>query len=569
MNAWFKRVIEQIKTLWGKWTSTQKAIFLSVIGAALLGIILLIGFSSAPSMVPLITTPITEQSLRDQISLRLDQEGVTHTITPSGIIMVKNEQTARAMRMLLFRENLVPKNASPWDVFQMNQWTTTDFERNVNLQRAITKALQLHIEAIQGIDSANVSLVLPQETLFKEDQNPVSASIILTPSPGSDITTNRNKIEGIQKLVKFAVPGLKDDNIVITDNQGNVLNNFANLEPIDRLDLAKREIQEKLTLENQYREAIQQTLGQIFGTDRVRVMKVDIELDMSKKTIDTTEHFPITIKARDPTLPYDNSEVVNSIAISQQTKNEKFEGTGFNPEGPPGQEGQTPPAYKDLSNLVGKYSNQVETTNYDVNTRKTQEVAQPYSIKRVTVGVAIDGTWTKEYDSKGNLRFNPDGSVMRKYTPVSAADLAKATALVENAVGYNRIRGDSVTVQTIQFDRSAQFAKEDEQIRNARRLQEAILYSVLGLALVLVAFIIFRLIAREVERRRRLREEELSRQHQAMREAALRAAEEEGVEVQMSVEERARLEMQENAINMAREHPEDVAQLIRTWLVEE
>ena len=54
-----------------------------------------------------------------------------------------------------------------------------------------------------------------------------------------------------------------------------------------------------------------------------------------------------------------------------------------------------------------------------------------------------------------------------------------------------------------------------------------------------------------------------------MREAALRTAEEQGVEVELSVEDRARLEMQENAVNMAREHPEDVAQLIRTWLVEE
>ena len=63
--------------------------------------------------------------------------------------------------------------------------------------------------------------------------------------------------------------------------------------------------------------------------------------------------------------------------------------------------------------------------------------------------------------------------------------------------------------------------------------------------------------------------QELSRQHQAMREAALRSAEEDGLDVEMSVEDRARLEMQENAINMARDHPEDVAQLIRTWLVEE
>ncbi len=569
MNEWLKRALDQLKALWGKWTSTQKIILFAVVAAALLGIILLVAFSAAPTMVPLITTPVTDLDLRDQISVKLDQDNVAHTITPSGVIMVKDELTARRERAALIRDDLIPKNASPWDVFQMDKWTTTDFERDVNLREAITKSLQQHIEAIEGIDSAQVSLVLPQETLFKEDQNPVSASIIITPSPGSDITTNRAKIMGIQKLVKFAVEGLKDDNIVITDNLGNVLNDFTGLEAVDRLDLAKRQIREKLALEDQYREAIETTLGQIFGPERVRVMKVEIDLDIDKKVIDTKEHFPITIRPRDPNLPYDNSEVVASIPISQQTKNESFEGTGFNPEGPPGQEGQTPPAYKDLSNLVGKYSNNVETTNYELNTRTTHEDAAPYSIDRITVGVAIDGTWQKVYDNKGNMRFNPDGSIMRRYTPVSQDDLNKATSLVEDAVGYSKYRGDSVSVQSIQFDHEAEFAKEDEQVRNAKRLQQAIIFSVIGLAVLLVAFVIFRVVSREVERRRRLREEELSRQHQAMREAALRSAEEEGVDVQMSVEERARLEMQENAINMAREHPEDVAQLIRTWLVEE
>jgi flagellar M-ring protein FliF len=54
-----------------------------------------------------------------------------------------------------------------------------------------------------------------------------------------------------------------------------------------------------------------------------------------------------------------------------------------------------------------------------------------------------------------------------------------------------------------------------------------------------------------------------------MREAALRQAEEENVDINISVEEKARMEMQEAAKNMAREHPEDVAMLIRTWLAEE
>jgi len=54
-----------------------------------------------------------------------------------------------------------------------------------------------------------------------------------------------------------------------------------------------------------------------------------------------------------------------------------------------------------------------------------------------------------------------------------------------------------------------------------------------------------------------------------MREAALRAAEEEGVDVELSLEEKARLELQKNAMNLAKERPDEVAQLLKTWLAEE
>jgi flagellar M-ring protein FliF len=90
-----------------------------------------------------------------------------------------------------------------------------------------------------------------------------------------------------------------------------------------------------------------------------------------------------------------------------------------------------------------------------------------------------------------------------------------------------------------------------------------------GLIILLVSFIVFRMISREMERRRRLLEDERSRREQAIRESAIAQAEEEGVDVSISVEERTRMELLENVTNMAREHPEDVAQLIRTWLLEE
>jgi flagellar M-ring protein FliF len=301
----------------------------------------------------------------------------------------------------------------------------------------------------------------------------------------------------------------------------------------------------------------------------VKIINIDITLDMGKKTVETEEHFPITMVEDDPSTPYSEAKVIESITISKNSLDEKFKGTGFNPEGPPGQEGQTPPAYKDLEGLVGEYSKESQTQNEVVNTRNIYEERSPWNIARITAAVAIDGIWKRQYDENGEVIVEKDGSIKREYIPVTEEELEKAQTLVEHAIGYKEERGDSVTVQHIQFDRTEQFAKEDEKYRARMRTKQMLLYGAIGLAAILVAFVAFRLISREVERRRKLREEELARQHQAMREAALRSAEEEGVEVEMSVEERARMEMQENAINMAREHPEDVAQLIRTWLMEE
>ncbi|MEJ5189158.1 MAG: flagellar basal-body MS-ring/collar protein FliF, partial [Breznakiellaceae bacterium] len=400
------------------------------------------------------------------------------------------------------------------------------------------------------------------------DQNPVTASVIITPRPGSDITTNRKKIEGIQKILKFAVEGLKDENIVITDQNGLVLNDFAGMADLDRLEITKREQRLVQSLEAQYRAAVLKALQQIYTPDRVRDLNIKIEMDMSKKSIQTEEFFPITLKPDNPDTPYDDSEITPSITRSQSSSTTKWEGTGFNPEGPAGVEGQTPPAFKDMSNLYGKVEQTTLTKNEEINRRQIQEDRSP-TINRVTVSVNIDGRWKLKYNEKGEPIINPDNSLAREYIPIPEEELKKAQALVQDAIGYNRARGDSVTVQNIQFDRTKQFAEEDAAYLRRRQFQTTMVLLLAGIALLLLSFIIFRIVSRELERRRRLREEELSRQHQMMRESALRQAEEEGVEVSMSVEERKRLELQENAINMAKEHPEDVAQLIRTWLMEE
>ncbi|HTX73119.1 MAG TPA: flagellar basal-body MS-ring/collar protein FliF, partial [Rectinemataceae bacterium] len=246
----------------------------------------------------------------------------------------------------------------------------------------------------------------------------------------------------------------------------------------------------------------------------------------------------------------------------------EWQGTGFNPEGPAGAEGQTAPAYKDLQNAQGKMTQHSITQNEEINKRNIDEESSP-TIQRVTVSVNIDGQWHEKYDAKGRIQMLPQGGIDREYLPIPPDQLKQAQSLIQDAVGYNADRGDSVTVQNIAFDRTAQFKAEDQDYLRRVQFNQIVLYSLIGLAILMIAFIVFRVVSRELERRRRILEEKRAIEQSMLRENAIRQAEEQNIEVSMSVEERKRLELQEHAINMAKEHPEDVAQLIRTWIREE
>jgi flagellar M-ring protein FliF len=519
-------------------------------------------------MTPVIDAPIRDETVRDRIVTRINQEGVTAPVSTDGTVMVRDEATARKMRAILIREDLVPSGTDPWAIFDRERWTITDFERNVNLHRAITAMVTDHIKALDDVDDANVTIVQPEKELFLADQKPVTASVIIIPKPGSDIVQNRKKIEGIQKILKFAVEGLLDNNIVITDQNGLILNDFEGLAEWERLDRIERETKIVRDNEAKYRALILTSLQKIFTADRVRDLNIKIDMDMSRKAVDTEEYYPITLKERTPGLSYDDSEFTESITLSQSSSNTSWTGTGFNPEGPAGVEGQTTPAFRDMSNLYGEVTQTTNTHNEVINSRKIQEEKSP-AIDRVTVSVNIDGTWKWTFDEKRKPVLLDDGSISREYTPVAAEDLAAAQSLIRDAIGYSASRGDSVTVQNIRFDRTKEFDSEDAAYFRRQQAEQTMVILLIGIAALLVGFVVFRLAARAMERRRRLREEELSRQQQAMRETAILEAENEGMEVSMSVEEKRRLELQENAITMAKGHPGDVAQLIRTWLMEE
>lgn len=570
MNEWFKNMIEKLRNFWKSSSVIVKVVVAGIVLAVIGAIIFAVNVSGSDSTVRLFPQAVTDESVRNQILDRVAQENVQVYVSDDGVISVGDEKTARRLRTLLTVEGLAPSNYDPFADFYNRSWSTTDAEQNVRHKNALSAALKQHLESLSDIDVAFVTLVLPDKALFASEQNPVSASIALRLSRTSDLLSNRKKVKGIQDYILKAVEGLSAENLTIIDQDGNILNDFEGMAESDRVSIIEKQQKLIRKMEAQLEAKVLQALQRNYTSDRITDVIAHYEMDMSEENSDSTIYSPIQIKPDNPDTPYDDSEYRDTLPISQQTVTKEWQGTGYNPEGPAGVEGQTPPVYSDVSNVIGKSTETGVTQNNVINTTHTTKKVVP-QLGRITISANIDGVWKIKKDPKTHeyIVNEEDGSLVREYTPISAEDLENVQKYVEAAVGYSKNRNDMVTITNIPIDHTQEFREFDEAYFKKLQTRRTILLVLAAVAVVLVGFILFRIISKEIERRRRAREEELLRQQQLAREQALWEAKDEAQTVTMSVEESRRAELQENAINMAKEHPEDVAMLIRTWLMEE
>jgi flagellar M-ring protein FliF len=567
MNEFFRKLLDNIKNLFSKLSQTQKMIIIGVGALVVVGFFFLISFSSKPAEALLFQTPL-EQNDFQRITGKLTEWNAEYRTREGKFIVVKDEKTSAYLRMKVAQTGLLPTGIKGWELFDTQSWTTTDFERDVNLRRAIIGEITRHIRLLEDVEDVSIQVTMPKTSLYIEDDAPYTASVIITPSPYSDILTNKKKIKGIIDLVAFGVDRLKPDNIVVTDNRGNILSDFSADQDVTYLTRAKEEwkIKEKLRLQMQ--SEVSEKLKSVLGEDKVDV-SVELELDFDQAKVEKTEFIPIIKKADNPETPYDESEVEMNVVRSEKDSSEHFEGVGFVPEGPPGVEPNVPPGYKESFGEGSKYDKNEKVRNYEISQQVSHIQSSPYKMKRASVAVWVDGTWKKVYDPKGKPVLTEEGGIKRVYVQRLPEEIRSYEEIVKGAIGYNPLRRDTVVVKNIQFDRSKEFEVEDAYIKRREQIRKTLLSALIALFAIFIITLAYRAIAREVSRRKRIKEEELARQQQLMREAALKAAETEGIEVELSPEERARLEMQENVMNIAREHPEEVAKLIRTWLAEE
>lgn len=574
MNDKLNAFVDKAKTQWQKWTKVQKGIFGGVIALVVVAIIVLSTIGTRSGVVELFNAPIMDQEAYDRIVTRLEKEhGVRFSTTEDGRIFVENERDARRLKAILVQEDLLPSNIDTWNFLNVNKFTITDFEQKEKVRLALAKDLESLLKSLDDIDNASVKLAIPEDELFIENQSPVTASVVITPSFTSDLVTNRAKIEGIERLVTKAIPKIHRDNITITDNSGIELNS-KNFQVVDRLQLTEQQLKIKQKAEKLLYNKVKQVLTEGEGgvapipKTRISISPVEIDMQFNEESYIYDEILPIILKADNPDTPYDDQVYIEKVLVESVVNNEEYNGTGFNPEGPAGVEGQVPPAYKDLQGLVAKYGKNQNESRYEHNKKQTTVNKTPWQINGISVSVLIDGSTIKERDSEGNFVESENGGIKRIYEPVDSETLRSLQSIVEGAIRYDRNRGDIVQVRNVRFDRTAEFEQEDHEYRVSKKVRSAVFVTLAVLVGFFALIVLLRMIIHWREKRRKLAEEARQRQLALERERML-AAMDNSVNIPMSGEDAEKNALMQEALVMAREHPEDVAQLIRAWLVEE
>ncbi|TXJ49279.1 flagellar basal-body MS-ring/collar protein FliF [Brachyspira aalborgi] len=565
MQDFINKLISQVKNIFSKTTKVQKAIVIGILVVALGAIIATIILSSRRTGTLLFQKALSQEDARNVISV-LEASNIKYQYR-NGFITLNNMSDKAKAELELVKEGKMPTSLDGWELFDSPRIGITDVELDINKRRSLTKAITQLLTKLEFVQEATVDLAFPKKEYLTDVDAPVTASVVIKAKPfKEEILRDPKTVRGLQRLIAMGVDKLQPEFVTITDSVGLVLTDFTDEAANLKLKVAQEELKivdrERKKIENK----IRQTLGRIY-TNRVETT-IALELIWDEVTITNNSVMPIVLKEDDPSTPYDDSIITNKVQVSSRTVTEDWKGQQFIPQGAAGAEENVPPGYKDKTDRWQTYTKTDTQDNYELSKRYEAIKKGSYQIGKISAAVALDGRWTRVYDERGNPIITNGTSYVREYHPVSAEEIRNVTSLVQAAIGYNLKRGDQVSVTHLQFDHWDRFDAEDARIMRNNFIKKTLVIAMISLLALFILVLIVRVIQKELARRRRLREEELERKQMEMRRQAMMNVNEEPI-TEMNLEDAARKKLMEEVIRVSHERPEDVAQLLRTWMADD
>ncbi|MDA9915067.1 flagellar basal-body MS-ring/collar protein FliF [Alphaproteobacteria bacterium] len=363
------------------------------------------------------------ESEKAAIIQTLKQNGVDVSLNPTTGEVIVPVAEYHESRMLLAGEGLPSSVPNGYDTLGDMPMGTSRSVEAVKIKQSLEAELSRSINHISGVSSARVHLAIPEKTVFAREIALPSASIFVKLSNGRSL--GRQQVQSIVHLVASSVPNLPSENITVVDQFGELLSKPSG----DGSATASNEqMSQTMRLGEIYRSRIISLLTPIVGAGN---LKAEVNVDMNFTKSEITE------ESVDPKG--------NALRSEQTSLDESA-----NPEarGIPGALSNAPPLAPDLKKQapenkgVGanlKQRSQTSVKNYEVSRKVETTTAQYGQITKIKAAVII-----REMKS-----VSPEGTVT--FEKFSDEKLVEIKSLVQEALGFDETRGDSVTVTSSPF----------------------------------------------------------------------------------------------------------------------
>jgi flagellar M-ring protein FliF len=447
---------DQITALWGRgrvrWAEMAAAQRRWALGALLLLAVLaggLLWYALRPDWRTLYVNLDPDDAR--QTGQILAQAQIPFEPTPDGTgIRVPAAQLDKA-RLATAAKGGVKSGRLGFEIFDKPNWVGSEFDEQVNYQRALEGELEHTVGTLADVESARVHLVLPHDSLFRDQERPAKASVVIKLRHRS---LADGEPEAIRNLVASAVDGLTQDNVVLVDASGHMPLGPKTAEAM------------QLTAEQALEEKIISTLEPVTGPGNVRA---SVTLDYDREATDTTQEI------------YDPDK---TVTLSMQ-RTEQTSGPQPVPAGIPGTASNAPnsqalPVYP--QQVSQPQSAKTESGTYGASKTDRHVVEGPGRVRRMTAAIVVNDRLAQPA-SRGKAAV---------WQPRSADEIRNLTALAQAAVGFDTSRGDMLTVEDLAFDqnRSMQPVPVAERLLNTAENSPVLVKYIALLAglLVVLAF---------------------------------------------------------------------------------
>ena len=529
-------VAAQFQSFFDSLSFAKKAVLFSVIGVVLLGLAALIYVANREAWTPLYSNISTEDAAL--VKEALDNAQIPVLIGPGGRSLLVPSNRADEARLALASERITLGGGLGFAELFVGQTGIgeTEFQQQVKFRMALEGELGRLISRIRGVRSAKVTLALPKKSLFIEEEDKPTASVVMDLAPGT--TFSRGQVLTVAHLVANSVEGMAKEDVAVVDQTGKLLSKALQRDEIG--GNFEDQFAFRRAFEQRLEAKIIAQLEPVVGEGRVKP-SVSVELSFDKVTT--------------------NEEIFDpdaTVVRSEQTSTEQSTGTRSIPVGIPGVVSNLPETQAGASEVanVSQIQKTNEVRNFETSVKRVVSEPALGRIEHLSVSVLIDSKYLPITDPES-------GRIITRREEWSTEEKKEIERLVKAAVPFHEERGDTLEVVNIPFIRAVEqdVSRQIEQTqRNRQFFLDILRYTFLGV--LLLAMILF--VIRPMVQRLSQTPEDLD----LLMGLPATIGELEGEELEIPTEREVGLPPRDRILELARTDPLATASLVRSWLRE-